>query len=698
MNNQKDKKSNLRTSSLERILRVLKQKDGDQTNSQSIVEKRVDNEYYLYSNNSLLKTIDNPKNNNGAHIQSLTVQKQYKHLSSLMSIDPTIHKRNDNLMEAQRSEGASSQTSYYTKGPKCTSNNTTSNNTNNNNQGLRIRTISNTSQTANSNQTTSATSNGYNAVLNQKSQNYILQSQKQNKSQKIMQKHQTQTMAMQGCKEIFETIYGAKPCIAANSGIKKKSKKQGGQNTLKKPNSRANSTQKRNIQEILLNGPYNKDPSSHCNQDTYFSHHTRQSSQNFRTTQSKDRQGNLQSQTPADDRTQDLQYIQNNQNLAQVKSIMIEQQEQGQGGSEIGSRENTLYLKHSNQNQNVQSMLNGYKKGAAGTTNNANSIQYMVQSNLESLTESIEHQGPIIDMKKSSKIFTKPLIQSKSNQISVLNEKQEREPSKARSNKFESGNKKFSQEISSIHNDDIKQQVQRFMINQEKEHHNNQKFNQIQECHPIFTKKPQTQQVANRPNKPPANPSSNLKARIDYQNNAESSSKEDQNMMEEDLLPRSQTLGLLKPKRSILTSNIKQRPKQTNQFENLFEHPDFDEFKRVHQDPLQHFQQISQPIMHNGKINFEISVRESLNESSIRLDKDQNTLSEQNDNKSRQNPRTGGGAPKSPSELISDLDSFPFFENCIPGANLFRKRGINQINIEDLQLKAMLQLMESKFN
>jgi len=74
------------------------------------------------------------------------------------------------------------------------------------------------------------------------------------------------------------------------------------------------------------------------------------------------------------------------------------------------------------------------------------------------------------------------------------------------------------------------------------------------------------------------------------------------------------------------------------------------------------------------KINHEIIIRESLNESSIRFDKDI-TEKDKND-KSRTNLKSSG-APKSPSDLINGLDSFPFFENCIPGAVFYPKKGIN---------------------
>ena len=110
--------------------------------------------------------------------------------------------------------------------------------------------------------------NGFNGIPNQKQIEKLVPSQKQTKSHKIIQKIQynnSNQVASGGLgrdkqsyeKEVFETIYGEKPNMNSANRIKKKYKKQGSAMSIKKPHSRANSTQKRNIQDML--NVYNKD-------------------------------------------------------------------------------------------------------------------------------------------------------------------------------------------------------------------------------------------------------------------------------------------------------------------------------------------------------------------------------------------------------------------------------------------------------
>jgi hypothetical protein len=83
----------------------------------------------------------------------------------------------------------------------------------------------------------------------------------------------------------------------------------------------------------------------------------------------------------------------------------------------------------------------------------------------------------------------------------------------------------------------------------------------------------------------------------------------------------------------------------------------------------------------------------NLNESSIHLDE------ETRSNRERKNKSLNGAkiALFSPTNLVSAGDQFPFFDNQI-NANPYKKGGIRNLNIEELELRAMLKMMEHKFN
>lgn len=46
-------------------------------------------------------------------------------------------------------------------------------------------------------------------------------------------------------------------------------------------------------------------------------------------------------------------------------------------------------------------------------------------------------------------------------------------------------------------------------------------------------------------------------------------------------------------------------------------------------------------------------------------------------------------------DMVSTMDQFPFFDGSVQAQ---QKKGIRELNIEELELRAVLKLMESKFN
>ena len=92
---------------------------------------------------------------------------------------------------------------------------------------------------------------------------------------------------------------------------------------------------------------------------------------------------------------------------------------------------------------------------------------------------------------------------------------------------------------------------------------------------------------------------------------------------------------------------------------------------------------------------------QSLNESEICSEREElSRTNMKNPERAKAQTATGkrrhGGGVMSPSAMVNPTDEFPFFDNEVVVAT-GAKKGIKNLNIEDLQLRAVLRIMENRF-